>query len=65
MASDLAGRGQRGEPLALPYEDLEAELVLHLPDLLADARLRGVQGLRGVGHVHAVIDDRAQVLDLL
>ena len=62
---DFAGRRERGEPLALAHEDPHAELVLELPDLLADAGLRREQRLRRVGHVEAVIDDRAEVAELL
>ena len=61
----IAGRRERGEPLALPDEHADAELVLELPDLLADAGLRRVQRLRGVRHVEAVVDDRAEIAELL
>ena len=41
------------------------ELVLELPDLLADAGLRREQRLGGVRHVEPVVDDRAQIAELL
>ena len=59
-----AGR-ERREPLALAHEDRQAELVLELADLLADAGLRREERLGGVGDVETVIDDGAQVLELL
>ena len=62
---DFARGRQRCQTLALAHEDREAELVLELADLLADARLRREERFRGVGDVEAVIDDRAQVLQLL
>jgi hypothetical protein len=61
----LAGWREGGEPLPLPEEDAHADLVLELPDLLADARLRGVQRGGGVRDVEAVIDDGAQIAELL
>ena len=62
---DLAGGRERRQPLALAHEHRQAELVLELADLLADARLRREQRFGGVGHVEAVVDDRAEVLELL
>ncbi len=62
---DRAGRRKLGEPLALADEDFDAELVLELADLLADSRLRRVERFRGVRDVEAVIDDRAEVFELL
>ena len=61
----LARGRERGEPLALAHEHAHAELVLELPDLLADPRLRGVQCLGCVGYVEPVVDDRAEVAKLL
>ena len=43
---DFAGRRQRRQPLALAHENAQAELVLELSNLLADAGLRGVTALR-------------------
>ena len=62
---DDAGGRQCCESLALPDEDRKAEFVLQLPDLLADAGLRGEQRLGRDRNVEAVIDDSAQVSDLL
>ena len=62
---DFARRRQRGEPLALAHEHRQPELVLELADLLADAGLRREQRFGRVGHVEAVVDDRAHVLELL
>ena len=62
---DFSACGQRGEPLALADEDWHAELVLELPDLFADPRLRGEQRIGGDRDVQAVIDDGAQIADLL
>ena len=61
----VAGGRQRREALALAHEHAQPELVLELADLLADAGLRRVQRLGGVGHVEAVVDDRAEVFQLL
>ena len=62
---DLAGGRERREPLALAHENRHTELVLELTDLLADAGLRRKQRFGGVGHVEAVIDDGAQIFELL
>ena len=61
----FAGGRERGEALALPHEDADAELVLELANLFADAGLRREQSLRRVGHVEAVVDDRAKIAQLL
>ena len=61
----FAGGRQRRQPLALPHEDAQAELVFELPDLLADAGLRRIERLGGVGDVESVVDDRAEVAELL
>ena len=61
------GGGQPGQALAGAHEDLDAELVLELADLAADARLRGVQRLRDLGQVEAVANGfahRAQLLEV-
>ncbi len=57
----FAAGGQGREALALTDEYGNAEFVLQLPNLFADARLRGKERLRGDGHVHAVVDDGAEV----
>ncbi len=59
-----AGGGQAFEALAAAQEELQAELVLHLADLLGKARLGGVHLARGHGDVHARIDDGRQVTQL-
>ena len=61
----LAARGQRGQPLALPYEDRYSEFVLELPDLLADAGLRSKQRVGSHRHVEPMIDDGAEITELL
>ncbi len=62
---DLAGRRERRQALALAHEDRQAELVLELPDLLADAGLRREQRFRRHGYVEPVVDHRAEIFDLL
>jgi hypothetical protein len=72
LAHDLRGavddlgsrvRGtQQGASLA--FEDLEAELVLELLELLADARLRGVQDARGLRDVQVVLGYSHEVAQL-
>ncbi len=49
---------------ALAFEQLEAELVLELLELLAHAGLRRVQHARGLGDVEVVFRDRDQVAQL-
>ena len=44
---------------------LQAQFVLELPDLLADARLRREERFGGVGDVEAVVDDGDEVAELL
>ena len=61
---DACGR-KRGQALALPHEYRQAEFILQLPDLLADAGLRGKQRLGCNGNVQTVVDNRAKVFDLL
>ena len=63
---DVGTRGrQRRQALALANEDSQPQLVLELADLLADSRLRGTQCLGCARHVETVVDDRAEVLQLL
>ena len=62
-----AGRRQPGQALAGAHEDGDAQLIVQLADLPADARLRGVQGLRDSGQVEAPADGfahRAQLLEV-
>ena len=61
----LARLGKRGQALAAALEHRDAELVLERADLLRHARLRGVQRLRGLGHVEAAPGDFHQVAQLL
>jgi len=60
-----AGRGDRGQALALAREQLHAELRLELLQLLADTGLARVETLGGRGDVEPAIDDADQVLELL
>jgi hypothetical protein len=41
----------------MPLEDVHAEFFLEETDLFAYARLRGVEGLRGSGHVESLLGD--------
>ena len=59
-----AGRDAR-EIAPLAHEDLEAQLVLEQLDLLADARLRGVQLLRGGRDVQAALRHRREIAQLV
>src|SRR4030095_10534219 len=61
----IAGRRQRGKAFALAHEDAHTELVFQLPDLFRDAGLRRVQRFGGIGDVESVVDDRAEVAQLL
>ncbi len=47
----LAGLGQPEQPLAAAHEQLDAELVLEVLDVLADAGLRGIEGVGNLGQV--------------
>ena len=49
----LARLGDAAQALAMAREDVDAELFLELEDGLADAGLRGVQRLGGLGQVQA------------
>ena len=57
----LPFRGNAREIAPLTHEDLEAELVFQQLDLLADARLRGVQLLCRRGDVEAALRHRGEV----
>jgi hypothetical protein len=59
-----AGNGQPLQTLAATAEDLEAELVLELAQLLGQPRLRGVDASRRDGDVHARIGDGDQAAQL-
>jgi len=62
---DFTRRRKRCQTFALANEDAQTELVLELPNLLADAGLRRIQRDRSVGNVQPVVDDRAQIFELL
>jgi hypothetical protein len=49
----------------LADEHRNADFVLELPDLLADPGLRRIERLGGVGDVQPVIDDRAEVTQMV
>jgi hypothetical protein len=61
----LAGRRQPGQALAGTLEQRDAELVLQLADLPADARLRGVQRLGHGSEVEALAHGLAHGAQLL
>ena len=50
---------------AVTHEDLESEFVLEQLDLLADARLRGVQLLGRGGDVEAGLRDGCEITELV
>jgi hypothetical protein len=63
----LARLGEAGEALADAHEELDAELLLQLADLAADAGLGGVQGLGDLGQVEAAalgLADGAELLEV-
>src|SRR6185295_19089527 len=57
-------RRRADQRAALPFEQLEAELVLEQLQLLADTRLRGVQHARGLGNVEIVLGNRHEISQL-
>ena len=61
----LAGLGQPEQPLAAAHEQLDAELVLEILDVLADARLRGVERVGDLGQVEVAPDGLANDAKLL
>ena len=61
----LSRRRERCEPLAVTNEHLLAKLILELANLLADPGLRREQGFGRVGYVEAMVDDGAQIAELL
>ena len=61
----LPGRRDPREVAPVAHEDLEAELVLEQLDLLADARLRGVQLLRRGGDVETGLGDGREIAELM
>jgi hypothetical protein len=54
-------RGDARQIAALAHEDLKAELILKKLDLLAHARLRGMQLLSGRRDVQSALRDRRKV----
>ena len=64
VVTTFAGRRQR-RALALPNEHPQPKLVFELADLLADARLRRIERLGRVRDIESVVDDRAEVSELL
>src|SRR5690625_6719648 len=61
----LSGRRDMGEVLAATNKNLEPQLVLELPDLLADAWLRCIERLGGSGCIQASSYDFAEVAQLI
>ena len=61
----LPGRRDPCEIAPVAHEDLEAELVLEQLDLLADARLRGVELLRRGGDVETGLGDGREIAELM
>ena len=61
----MAGLGDGHQPLALAYEDFDAEFVLEFTDLLGDTRLGGKQPVRRLGQVQSPTDGFAHVSKLL
>ncbi|CAM3398947.1 hypothetical protein BOPE631_04085 [Bordetella pertussis] len=59
------GLGQPLDALAVPLEDLDAELVLEFDDRLRDARLRGIEHPGGFGKVEVAPDGFAHKTELL
>ena len=57
----LAGLGDVHHALAVAHQDLHAQLVLELADLLADPGLGGMQGFGGLGQVQPALGDLAEV----
>ena len=60
----LPGVGHRVEALALADEQLEAEFVLKLPELLAQAWLGSVDAFRGQRDVEAGVGDGNEIAQL-
>jgi len=61
----LAGGGDTGEIAALAHENLEAELILQQLDLLADARLGGMQLLGGCRDVQPTLGNGREIAQLV
>jgi hypothetical protein len=61
----LSRRGGRDQASAIPYEQLHPELFLEQSQLLADAGLRGIQVIRRIRNVQAVIRHTQEISELL
>jgi hypothetical protein len=61
----LAGRSHLRQRAAMPHEDLETQLILELPQLFADGRLRGVELGGGGGDVQVALRDGGEESQLL
>ena len=61
----LAGRGHPRQVLATAREDFDAKLIFQQTNLLGNARLGGIQTLRGGGHVQVVAGDFPDITQLL
>ena len=61
----FAGLGDTAQTLAVAGEDVHAQLFLQFQDGLADARLRGVQRLGGLGQVEVAPHRFLQELELV
>ena len=61
----LAGLRQTEQPLAATHEQLDAELVLEILDVLADARLRGQQRVGDLGQIEIATGGLADDAELL
>jgi hypothetical protein len=61
----LSGRREALERPPVAHEKSQTQLLFEEPDLLADARLRGVQRLGGSGDIEAVLDDGREITELL
>src|SRR5699024_7245209 len=60
----MPGGRDRAQALALACKQLESEFAFELLELLADARLRGVDALGGEGDVEAGIGNRNDITQL-
>ncbi len=64
-STTLPGSVTPGEALAAALEDGDAQLILQQLDLLGDARLRGIERFRRLGHIQALALDFDDVTQLL
>ena len=61
----FARLGDGHDALAVAHEDLDTQFLLQLPDLLADAGLRGVQRAGGTRDIQSLTHDLVEVTQLL